>query len=217
MKKTLFALCSLLVTLPALAGFEGTIALKYSNEVSPNTGMTFYLSDTKVRVDLDYRNAELAATTVLLLDPSAAVMHLYNIASSNVDGKWYSSIPASDIDAKGVSMAGLTGKATGEIKEISGYSCEKYIFKTNASTTETWVAKAIDFDAAKYAPFFKTGVEMQGLAALHVKGFPVKTSTSDWRGTIISAWEIEKISTEKLSATTFQIPADYKNAADIKK
>jgi hypothetical protein len=82
-------------------------------------------------------------------------------------------------------------------------------FSQNGNNHVVEYLPSIDVDLSKFASLFKESVEVQVIASLGVKGFPISNKLIVGKGekTVLSTKSIVK---ESISATQFSIPSSYK-------
>ena len=198
-KLIIFPLC--LIVLNAF-GFEGTIkqvANNY-NGTGANITLTWYLGPHNCRMDMTQSGNGLNLSSVLIFDPATQTFKTYNLSGSGE--KTYFQMNANVITG-GISILSVT--ATQEVKQISGYKCEKWVVVASSGSFNVWITRDIDFDWSAYKDFFKTNVEAQALIHQGVKGFPMLTEPLTGNG----ASNDETVSPPVLAATTFAVPAEY--------
>ena len=198
-KLIIFPLCLIVLN---VFGFEGTIkqVVNNYNGTGTNITLTWYLGPHNCRMDMTQSGKDVNTTSVLILDPSTQTFNTYNL---NVPGpKNYFQMKASDIGG-GVSILSVT--PTQDVKQINGYTCEKWVVVASSGSFNVWITKDIDFDWAPYKDFFKTNVEAQALIRQGVKGFPMLTEPLTGTG----ASNVETVSAQVLGANTFTVPTDY--------
>jgi len=103
--------------------------------------------------------------------------------------------------------------ATGEVKTISGYSCQQYLVKVDDKTEETiWATKQIGgFESAKkdLQEFMERMRSMIGTRGdfgawyKDIDGFPIQTES---HGSINTVTKVERRS---IPASEFEVPAGY--------
>lgn len=191
----------------SLFAFDGRVTIKYKtyNKVADNYEFLWKFSGSKCLLEMNRKTTEKTAPTYLL--PDAATGKLIMFAKDDAaKEKNYYALNVGDING---GVSGVTGQATGEKRNINGLDCEKYTFQNGTLTCEAWVAKSIAVNWTNIAPFFKTSLEIQGLASLNVSGFPVAATTKDERGLIINNYELTNYSAGKVDEAEVSIPAGY--------
>jgi len=200
LKLAILPLC--LIVLNAF-GFEGTVkqTVKNYNGTGTDVSMTWYIGSHSCRLDMTATGKDTkSSNTVLLMDPATKTLSTYDAGATGQ--KVYFQLPASAISG---TASDVNVSKTTDTKQIQGYKCEKWTVTTGGSTYDVWITRDIDFDAAAYRDFFKSGPEIQALAQQGVKGFPLLTESA----TGANASSVEKVTVQAIPASAFSIPSDY--------
>jgi len=100
--------------------------------------------------------------------------------------------------------------ATGEKKEILGYTCEKFIYTDEDSKNEMWLTK----EPGGFM-FFNDPKELQGSAnnwqtkLLSEGYFPMQVREMDNTGSAISTFEVQGLEKLELDNSLFTVPSGY--------
>jgi hypothetical protein len=86
------------------------------------------------------------------------------------------------------SIDNTTFKRTGEKKNISGYSCEKWIITNPEGVTEAWITDEIDFNMANAFSMFSAGSKGKGSSKTSgfedLTGFALESTFTDTKGAV---------------------------------
>jgi hypothetical protein len=86
------------------------------------------------------------------------------------------------------SIDNTTFKRTGEKKNISGYSCEKWIITNPEGVTEAWITDEIDFNMANAFSMFSAGSKGKGSSKTSgfedLTGFALESTFTDPKGAV---------------------------------
>jgi hypothetical protein len=207
MRKALFstvALLSLLATSQNVMAqaFEGTI--EFTKTTGPVvTNYKYYIKGDHVRIE--EISARGDAQGIMLVDT-----HDKTVTALSPDRKLYMDVPnmrlPKDVKAE--------VKKTGEMKEMAGYKCEKWIVKSAAEdrTISYWVAQD---QFAFFIPLLETlnRKDEQAVFFLEIEGakgvFPMLGIEQKLDGAEVSKLQVTKVVKAVQKPALFEIPAGY--------
>jgi hypothetical protein len=207
MRKALFttvALLSLLATSQHVMAqaFEGTI--EFTKTTGPVvTNYKYYIKGDHVRIE--EISARGDAQGIMLVDT-----HDKTVTALSPDRKLYMDVPnmrlPKDVKAE--------VKKTGEMKEMAGYKCEKWIVKSAAEdrTISYWVAQD---QFAFFIPLLETlnRKDEQAVFFLEIEGakgvFPMLGIEQKLDGAEVSKLQVTKVVKAVQKPALFEIPAGY--------
>ncbi len=206
MKKSFLSLCLLLIGAGVFA-FDGKIKIAYKQFGSSTDkySFTWNLSGSKLCLQIEMKTKDVNTLTTFI--PDIAKKQLISFEKLNNPEKIFFQIPLADIKSE---SGNIKAELTGDKKMISGFECEKLLVTSERQTTEAWVTRAIEEDWKSFAPFFQSADEIQGLAKLGVKAFPLQVTSRNEIGVIVSSSEIDAIQKETPANEVFEVPASYK-------
>ncbi|HRG89663.1 MAG TPA: DUF4412 domain-containing protein [Chitinophagales bacterium] len=214
MKKILVSLALLTGAATLFAGNGIVVTQKYnSGNQGRNITVTWYVTPTQCKLKMQYSDKDVNTNTYFI--PSGGQLLTYNdgpVPSGAT--KAYFAVPVGNIKAKQVSN--YTVERTGEVKTIAGAKCEKVIARSGFNVTEIWVSQDFKGEAYRFAPYFQSNAELKALSDAGIPGFPVASVTKDAGGNVVSSYEAVSVSNTDISDAEFTVPAEYKNAAEIK-
>ena len=197
----------LIVFTSSVLAYEGKVTVKYKtyNKVADYYTFVWSFSASKCMLEMNRQTAEKSAPTYFIPDILSGKLFMF-AKDPTAKEKNYFAINAADIRGN---SGNVTGQATGEKKTINGLECDKFVFQSASETCEAWVAKSITVDWKSYAPFFKTSLEIQGLATMNIIGFPVSVTTKDERGLIVNNYELQSVIPGKVAEAELALPNGY--------
>ena len=193
---------SLLLTfsLNAQNKFEGKVNIKVTSDGDEAT-MGYLIKDNMMRFEMgedvsQYSLIDFTNKKMLMVMP---------------EDEMYMEIPASkifsDVQKEANAEMGKINK-TGETKEINGYTCEKWIYKDDDITTESWLAK--DLGGFIFLDNPMGGSKSEWQTEIETSGyFPMLIINLDEDGEEESRWEVTSVEKKSLSADLFAPPANY--------
>ncbi|MCB0772786.1 MAG: DUF4412 domain-containing protein [Flavobacteriales bacterium] len=194
-------LCALL-TASVAQGFEGTI--EFTKTTGPVvTNYKYYVKGDHVRIE--EISSRGAVQGIMLVDN-----HDRTVTALSPDRKLYMDVPNMRLPKDFKAEV----KKTGEMKDLAGYKCEKWVVKSPAEdrVLTYWVAQdAFNF----FIPMLETlnRKDEQALFFLKIsdaKGvFPMVGLEQKNDGTEVSRLEVTKVSRGTQRADLFAIPAGY--------
>ena len=185
--------------------------------VKADMTVTWYVTASNCKMKMTFKDEVVNTTNWFFPDVNNSLLLTYGEGAVPAGvQKAYYAIPVKNIKAdESMNAARLTLTKTGETKSLSGFNCEKIVFKTNRNITEMWVTKDFKPDYYKFFPFFQNSAELMGLSEEKIQGFPLSSVTKDLSGKVISSSELISAETAELSESDFKVPSDYVNSATI--
>ncbi|MBK7556417.1 MAG: DUF4412 domain-containing protein [Flavobacteriales bacterium] len=182
--------------------FEGTI--EFTKTTGPVvTNYKYYVKGDHVRIEEINSRGEVQG--IMLVDTKDRTVY-----ALSPERKLYMDVPNMRLpkDVK------TEVKKTGEMKDIAGYKCEKWVVKsaTEDRTITYWVA-ADEFDF--FVPLLETlnRKDEQAVFFLEIDGaagvFPMLGVEQKLDGSEVSKLEVTKVTKGVQKATLFEVPGDY--------
>jgi hypothetical protein len=182
--------------------FEGV--MEFTKTTGPVvTGYKYYVKGDHVRIE--EISAKGAVQGIMLVD-----LHDKTVTALSPDRKLYMDVPnmrlPRDVKAE--------VKKTGEMREMDGYKCEKWVVKSPSEDRQItyWVAQdAFDF----FMPMLETlnRKDEQAVFFLKVDGakgvFPMMGVEQKMDGSEVSRLEVTKVAHGQQKPSLFEVPADY--------
>lgn len=106
----------------------------------------------------------------------------------------------------------FSAEATGQKANIAGYECEEYTVKTSSSVVSCWVSKTTGIHPASFPSVVLGRGVFAVLQRNGVQGIPLKITSRDFAGNVISEQEVVSIQASAVPDQTFAIPAGYEKA-----
>ncbi len=206
MKKYLFLLVLFsLISLEMQAQvkvFEGYVEFKSEfvgegEEENLNMDMKYFIKGNRFRAELP--SAE--GTNILLSDGDKSYMLLPEI-------KKYLDLSGfeTQANAEDNTIEDITKAKTGEMKDILGYKCEKYIFKESDNISEVWITKELGTFMFAATPMEKSIINN----SIFKDGFfPLEIVIKEINGKETGKVYVTKIEKQQVNDSMFNIPADY--------
>lgn len=213
--KYLSALLIGIISFGSLYAFEGEVELTYSMYNNSAVDMTciWKIKDEQVAFDMIFAANDGVHHTTFIPTKVDNTAVLFSDQPVNDGNYVYSVLNASTIAR--VYKGEVEVSKTEETQEISGFDCQKIIVKYDGRTTETWIATEIDIALYEYNNFFKDMMEVQGLAQLQMKGFPLSSVTMDAAGNVMTSYTPNSINEKEIEDAAYEIPSGYINTADL--
>jgi hypothetical protein len=182
--------------------FEGV--MEFTKTTGPVvTGYKYYVKGDHVRIE--EISAKGAVQGIMLVD-----LHDKTVTALSPDRKLYMDVPnmrlPRDVKAE--------VKKTGEMREMDGYKCEKWVVKSPSEDRQItyWVAQdAFDF----FMPMLETlnRKDEQAVFFLKFDGakgvFPMMGVEQKMDGSEVSRLEVTKVAHGQQKPSLFEVPADY--------
>lgn len=216
MKQIFFTALAAFLTLNAIADKGVVITQKFATSTTDaGVTLTWYVTANNVKLTMQFKDSKVSNTvTHFIPNTKDATLQIYTDGPVP-DGvqKAYYATPVSSIKPSATSQyTRIDVKASGEVKEITGIKCEKYIITTNTNVTEVWVSKNIKFNTYQYHPYFPDNTPLLGLYNAQVSGVILSAVTKDLTGKELSKYELTNAQEKEIAADEFTIPAAYKRA-----
>lgn len=144
-------------------------------------------------------------------------------------------IPAGDLGGASVPVVKTTYEKVGEDEKVGSWNCDKYVEMENGvKVGEVWTVPALTF--LSFTKYFKMLMKLgdffgkmpmdqakafeipllkvsEGEEEGGLSGIPVKEIRYKADGSVVSSWELKKVTEEAVDALVFEIPKDYKQRA----
>lgn len=183
--------------------FEGRVEYKITGDDNESTRMSYFIKEGKMKIDVageeensgsmifDSRNKKM-----LILMPEEKMY--MEMSTSMMDSK------TEESDAKDSEM-----KRTGQKKDILGYTCEKWVYKDDDNTVESWITNELgtfmfisDPMQGKKRPRWQSELESEGY-------FPMEVVVKDESGKTESTMTVTAVEKKSLDNSMFQPPKGY--------
>lgn len=201
------SICALLLllgtgTMATAQSFEGTI--EFTKTTGPVvTNYKYFVKGEHIRIE--EINARGDAQGIMLVDTRDRT-----VTALSPDRKLYLDVPNMRLPKE----VNVEVKKTGEIKELAGYKCEKWVVKSPKEdrVITYWVA-ADDFNF--FVPLLETlnRKDEQAVFFLQIKDakgvFPMLGVEHKLDGAEVSRLEVSKVTKGAQKASLFEIPAGY--------
>jgi Domain of unknown function (DUF4412) len=206
----------LIVTRPAVAGFEGYVALQLTMKDGSGT-MQGYLSSVGARTVVEARVVQMAGipiriTLMMQFSHPDVVYFLNDVTKTYTE---FNVKDAADVTKQRPAKT-YTIKKLG-MGTVAGYACEHWLLTANdGGEAEVWTSKAL-VDFAPFRAYMRRNRQsaevlgmIQALKQAGVEGFMAKLIRRD-RTTGAPAMTVELVKAEKrpVAAALFTIPAGY--------
>jgi Domain of unknown function (DUF4412) len=181
--------------------FQGKVNFQVT-EGGKSSTLNYFVKDKKFRME----------------SPSDKGAFIFDAATNKMlilmdEQKMYMEMPMDMNNMMKESTEKATGdfKATGEKKEILGYTCEKFIYTDENTKNEMWLTK----DLGGFM-FFNNPKEMQGSESdwqhklLSEGYFPMVVKELESSGTVKSTFEVKGLEKMDLKDSFFTPPSEYK-------
>ncbi|MBL7777388.1 MAG: DUF4412 domain-containing protein [Chitinophagales bacterium] len=216
MKKIFLTTIVSFVTLLAIADKGIVVTQKFATATTDaGVTLTWYVTANNVKLSMQFKDSKVNNTiTHFIPNTKDATLQIYTDGPVP-DGvqKSYYATPASAIKPSTANQyTRIDVKASGEVKEVSGIKCEKYIITTNLNITEAWVTKNVKFNTYQYHPYFPDNTPLLGLYNAQINGVVLSAVTKDLTGKELSKYELMGAQEKDIPATEFSIPEEYKRA-----
>lgn len=187
---------------PKSQSFEGVV--EFTKTTGPVvTNYKYYVKGDHVRIEEISARGDVQG--IMLVDN-----HDKTVTALSPDRKLYMDVPNMRLPKE----VKADVKKTGEMKDMAGYKCEKWVVKSPSEdrTLTYWVAQdAFDF----FIPMLQTlnRKDEQALFFLKIDGakgvFPMLGTEQKMDGSEVSRLEVTKVSRGAQKADLFQIPAGF--------
>lgn len=167
--------------------FEGTVEISQQTAEGITYQMKWYIKENKVAYEITSFGAESMVPMRFVPLPEHNKMLM--IAGGS----------RSEIAARDLTTPSFDPNKT-SVKEEGG----KIIITTDNTVTEVEVDKSVDIDFARYAQFFKADQSIYALAKMQLRGFPVRSTTRDQAGKILSQTTLKRIQSCKVDDSIFR-------------
>ena len=221
MKRIISIIAMLVILVNTFAGKGIVVTQKFSSAANNGAAVTvtWYVTADNCKMKMDFSDSKVNTSTYFIPQTTNGRLITYSDdpTPSGLQ-KTYYEIPLQNI--KGGSETNVTRvkvEHTGEVKIMSGISCEKLIVRTNKSSTEMWVTK--DFKPAFYSfyNYFQNSFELMGLSEEKIGGVPLSSITKDNAGVVISQLDLLSANMQELNESDFKTPAGFVSAEELSK
>lgn len=171
--------------------FEGKVVFDVQ-ENSKNQVMDYYAKDKKFRMEMHDKEG-----TILF---NSNELKMYILMDKE---KMYMESQMMPLSMGG---AGSVSK-TGEIKNILGYDCEKFVFDQKDIKGEAWMTKEL----GAFMFFMESQQEMSSWQSevLDAGYFPLQVTQHNKRSDSKSVYNVVEVTPMKLSSDLFEVPSSY--------
>ena len=196
----LFLVCITLHSQPKV--FEGYVEFKSEfigegEDERINMDMKYFIKGNRFRAELPSQEG----TSILLSDGDKSYMLLPDL-KKYLDLSGFESAPNEEDNT----VEDITKAKTGEVKEILGYKCEKYIFKESDNISEIWITNELGTFMFAATPMEKSIVNNN----IFKDGFfPLEIIIKEINGRETGKVYATKIEKRKVDDNMFNIPSDY--------
>lgn len=206
MTKTLFISLFAAATLytSAQTPFQGIITFKGENKTFSETSeIVWSVKEGNSRLDITSHTKEVPSATYSLyfLQNQANVKMT---ADAGTQKKVYD-IPYSSFAKSEFSSAYLV-EATGNKAKYAGYECEEYIVKTENTVVSCWVSKYTGINPSSFPSVILGKGVFAVLMRNNIQGIPLKITSKDFAGNVISDQEVVSIQTLQVPESLFTVP-----------
>jgi hypothetical protein len=220
MKKTVLAMLAgaVLAATPALAQFEGELAMKLTMREGSGTGKAF-ISKAGARSELDIQTAQMPIkVTTLVRTANPDVMYMINDQAKTYAEMDLRKLREQAAKVRDRNKEAWTVRKIGK-ETVNGYSCE-HVLVTRSEDSKTeqdwWTSKdvaGLSFESMR--GLMRRGNQsdegiMKALRDAGADGFVVKMVTREkGNPTPVSTMELTKAEKKSLPASLFEVPAGY--------
>ena len=205
----IFALSASFIHAAAQAPFQGVIKFKGENKtLSETSDVDWFVKDGNSRLDIKSVTKEAKADMSIYFVQGQDGVKMVGDGS---EGKVVYNIPYSAFANTEFSSA-FSAEATGKKASYAGFECEEYIVTTSTSVVSCWVSKSTGISPASFPSIILGRGVFSVLQRNGVQGIPLKITSKDFAGNIISDQEVVSIQASSVPENTFVIPAGYTKA-----
>lgn len=185
--------------------FQGVIKFKGENKTFSETSeLDWYLKDGNSKLDIKSvtKEANTGFSIYLVQGQPTAQM----VAEGGNGQKLVYDIPYSNFANAEFSTA-FSAEPTGKKGTYAGYECEEYIVKTANSVVSCWVSKFTGINPSSFPSVILGRGVFSILQRNGVQGIPLKITSRDFAGNVITDHEVVSIQATPVADNTFVVPA----------
>ncbi|MCS6935556.1 MAG: DUF4412 domain-containing protein [Chitinophagales bacterium] len=196
---------------------KGIVVTQQHRSASTDAGvtLTWYITEKSAKMVMQFRDAKVQNTvTHFIPNTQSAALQIYTEGPVPEGAqKTFFTVPVSTIKpSPAMQFSRIEVNATGEVKEIMGIKCEKYIITTDLHITEMWVTKQIKYNLYHYYPYFPDNLPLMGLYHAKIPGVVLSAITKDLTEKELSRLELVKAEEKNIPDEVFLVPDEYKSA-----
>ena len=193
------------MTLVAQDSFEGVIKMDtYNGELEETATITWYVKGDMHKMNFNSTVKDTSYDYALLMSKGSTKM-----LTETRGEKLVYDLPMENFGKKD-DMSGVKLMATGEAKEIAGYNSEKYTAEFNGKKMIVWIAGDFPLHSKSLSPVLASKGVLGVMKHQGIEGLPFEYSVTDENGNVVSSQQVTLVSEKDLSASEFDVPADYK-------
>ncbi len=212
-KKSIFVLIFFVASISffsyAQSTFEGKVVIETTNDGETNT-LNYYSKGNMARFDVNSARGEANVIfdkknkKMLMVMPA---MKMY--MEFPMDMKFGGDYKAKGNDNSSVKKMNMDFVKTGEMKNVNGYNCVKWIIKEDDGTSEAWMTKDLGSFIFFQSPMggkektkWQEDIEASGY-------FPMLVIQKDSDGNETGKFEVKSVEKKSLDDSFFSVPAGY--------
>jgi len=185
--------------------FQGIITFKGENKTFSETSeIVWSVKEGSSRLDITSHTKEVpnAAYSLYFVKNQPNVQM---VADAGTQKKVYD-IPYSSF-AKSEFSSAYTVEPTGNKATYAGYECEEYIVRTENTIVSCWVSKYTGINPSSFPSVILGKGVFAVLMRNNIQGIPLKITSKDFAGNVISDQEVVSIQTVQVPESTFVVPS----------
>lgn len=190
--------------------FQGVIKFKGENNTyGEKSELDWYLKDGNSKLDIRSNTKDANAAFSIFFTQGQPTVQMTGDGEGGK--KLVFDIPYSSFANTEFSSA-FSVEATGKKATFAGYECEEYIVKTAETEVSCWLSKTTGIAPSSFPSVILGRGVFSILQRNGIQGIPLKITSRDFAGNVISDNEVVSIQASSVPDNAFIVPAGYEKA-----